>query len=219
MNLIVPVDAAEIIKLEYSRSVRSRIIKLVEQGYILANEATRHVSFLNWDLGKRHEGYLRPLAINYLFKKDIEQNLLPLSYSYEFNKNKSHKYLVFQKGNVKMTLSQTSTSKSVARPAFFRDKLQETNQIRFNLFNEEMILNDSPEYYMLLTYSSGGETPRFINIGMPGKDAWIEKVNLLSEPHLVQIDGQDIDKEEVIQQENLIGLKQFVKEVEEGGGK
>lgn len=220
-NIIVPSDKKEIIYNAFPIATRSRIISLVQQGYILAKEATRHVSFLNWDIGEMHEGYLRPLAISFLLKHDCEQGRLPLSHVYEYNKNKSHKFMVLQKDNVKLTVSQTGSPFSVARPAIFRKKLQEANQLRFNLFNETTIVDENPEYYMLLTFSSGGESPRFINIGLPGEKGWIERVNLLSKPHLLEMDSHlEKAKEEVIEPEKLIGpFRKFTEEVEGLGSK
>ncbi|WP_289142444.1 hypothetical protein [uncultured Brevibacillus sp.] len=219
-DIIVPSDKKEIILNEFSIATRSRIISLVQQGYILAREATRHVSFLDWDLGKRHEGYLRPLAVNFLLKSDSEQGRLPFSHAYEYNKNKSHKFLVVHRGNIKLTVSQTDSLYSVARPAIFRKRMQESNNLRWNLFNEVLTVDENPELYMLLTFSSGGESPRFINLGLPGKNGWIERLNLLSKPHLLEIENQQPkEKEEVIEAETLVNFRKFTEEVEDIGSK
>lgn len=69
MDLIVPIIGEDLIKSQFSSKELSKMVILIEQAYVLAKESTKHVSFLNWELGQLHEGYLRPLAVNYLFKK------------------------------------------------------------------------------------------------------------------------------------------------------
>ena len=142
MNITFPIIAKEIIKKEVSRKAMSEIVSVIEQGYRLTKEALKHVTFLDWDLGARHEGYLRPLAIGYLFKQKIDNKLIPLTYSFEYNSNRSHKFLILESGCVKMTVSQVNSKHSLARPAYFRDKLQETNQVRFVFSNEEPVISD-----------------------------------------------------------------------------
>lgn len=216
MELIIPVNARNIIEKEVPLKIRSQFVPIIEKGYKLASEALKHLSFLDWELGYRHEGYLRPIAIHYLFKQEIDKGRLPLKYTIEFNKNKSYKYLLLSTGSVNITVSQVQSSKAIARHAYFRDKLQEANQLRLNLFNEEVINHDlikDKEFYLLLTYSNGGTRPRFINLGMPDGTGWLDKINLLKEPRLVNNEQQE---EEVIKPEQLVGFKKFIQEVEVG---
>lgn len=215
MSLIIPINAEELIRKEFSPKVMSTMVSLVGRGYKLAKGATRHVTFLDWDLGKDHEGYLRRLAINYLFKKECEKGGLPFTLSTESNRNKSHRFLLFGTGSIKMTISQVDSVKKIARPAFFRDKLQEANQVTLNLFGEDTSSTVADkDYYLLLTYSSGGNRPNFINLGMPNGKHWIDKINLLNEPHVISSNQDKLDKEEIIEPEVLIGLRNFAEEVE-----
>lgn len=215
MSILVPIDAKELIRKEFTPQSMSNIVLIVEQGYRLAKEATKHLSFLDWDLGQRHEGYLRPLAINYLMKREVENGTLPFTISFEFNRNKSHKYVLYGTGKTKMTISQVNSSKVTARPAFFRSKLQLANQICFDYFGD--LPSNSEEYYLLLTYSRGGEKPRFVNLGIPNGNHWIEKINLMDEPRQILQPKDKLDDEEIISQETLIGLRKFAEEVEGSG--
>lgn len=218
MDLIIPVNAEEVIKTNYSPAIISRMVFLVEQGYILAREATKHISFLDWEIGEYHEGYLRPIAINYLFKKDVEEGLLPFTMKTEYNRNKSHKFLLFEQGSTKMTISQVSSSRAVARKAYFRTKLQEANQVSFNLFKDELQVSDEQEQYLLLTFNSGGEEPRFVNLGIPGEKYWQYKLNLMKEPREIIVPNRDLEKEEIITApDTFFGLQKFIKEVEGSG--
>ncbi|WP_025681783.1 DUF5932 domain-containing protein [Paenibacillus massiliensis] len=216
---IVHNDAKEIIHFHLPSSVRSNICSVVEQAYTLTKEAIKHTTILNWELGEFHEGYLRNLAIGYLFQQQINLKQLPLSYTYEYNRNRSHKYLVLSIGQVKMTFSQVHSPYAIARPAYFRNKLQQLNQgtLYFPDIDGLDQLNDTQEeFYLLLTYSRGGNTPEFVNIGFPHQ--WHERINLLKEPRLVTLAPEDKDPEENITEEKLIGFRKFTKEVEILGG-
>lgn len=216
MFITVPVIAKEIIQREVPQKLRAEIASVFEQGYKLTKEALKHITFLDWDLGSRHEGYLRPLAIGYLFKQKIDQKLIPLTYSFEYNRNKSHKFMILESGCIKMTLSQVNYTNSLARHAYFRDKLQETNQVRFVFDKNETVLSDKEEYYLLLTFSKGGDKPAFVNLGFPSN--WSERVNLLLEPRLVHSTEDKLAEEEKILPKELVGLRDYIKEVENFGG-
>lgn len=213
---IIHNDAKSIIKSQLPVAIRSKLCTIVEQAYTLTKEAINHTTILNWELGRLHEGYLRNLAIGYIFQQQIELNQLPLTYSYEFNRNRSHKYLVLSYDNVKMTFSQVGTKYDIARPAYFRDKLQLANQATMVFEGMDNFETQKEQYYLLLTYSRGGETPSFVNLGFP--NAWRERMDLLSEPRIIHINDTE-DKEEIITEEKLIGFRNFTKEVEGLGSK
>ncbi|RAV18811.1 hypothetical protein [Paenibacillus contaminans] len=214
MTNIIPLNVEELIRSEISPKIMSSMVSVVEQGYILAREATKHILFLDWDLGRKHEGYLRPIAIHYLFKRECEQGRLPFSLSIESNSNKSYKFLLFNKETIKMTLSQVDSPKVAARPAYFRKKLEESNQVRMNFFDDIATFDTPKEHYLQLTYSSGGVKPRFVNLGMPNGIGWFDKIDLIKEPRIVISTKDKLEKEEVIVSENLIGLRKFAEEVE-----
>lgn len=217
MNIIVPIIGEDLIRGHITPRMMSKMVLLVEQAYVLARESTKHVTFLDWELGKLHEGYLRPLAVNYLFKKEVETGGLNFSINMETNRNKSHKFLLYGKGPIKMTISQVELSKNIARPAFFRKKLKEVNQVSFNHFGSYSIINEDNEYYLLLTYSRGGLKPTFVNLGFPGEDGWMCKINLMLEPRQINNEHEAVDKEEVISEETFFDFNKFVEEVEGSG--
>lgn len=219
MDLIIPVNGEKLIRDAFSPKEMSTMVSVVSQGYKLARGAIRHISFLGWDIGKRHEGYLRPIAINYLMRNEVKSGNLPFELSIESNSNKSHKFALFSKGPYKVTLSQVNLKGSIGRHAFYKEKLQLVNQVSMGIFQDEVHLYQENEYYFLLTYSSGGTKPQFINLGVPNgeKKCWHDKINLLNEPHVISSNTDSLDEEEVITTDNLIGLRQFAEEVEVSG--
>ncbi|GIO43162.1 hypothetical protein [Paenibacillus apis] len=212
---IIQFDAKQIINEQLPAPIRSKMCAVVEQGYDLTKEAIRHTTILNWDLGMLHEGYLRNLAIAYLFHKNIELNQLPLTYTYEYNHNHSYKYLVLAYNQMKMTLSQVATRYDIARPAYFRDKLQMANQATMFFSDIDDIESIQAQHYLLLTYSRGGDAPKFVNIGFP--HLWRERIDLLKEPHIIA-GGNEEEKEEIVTAETLIEFRNFTKEVGILGG-
>lgn len=218
-KLIVPVSATDVIKENFPLKTRAQLATIVEQSYLLTKEAVKHTTILNWDLGKRHEGYLRPLAIGFLLKQQIDQGELQCTYQYEYNRNKSHKYLVIEKNQAKITISQVDSKFKIARPAYFREKKQTANQAYFNFSGESYTIVDNPTYHLLLTFSSGGDTPQFINLGMPGNKGWIDRIDILKELHALPTLEDQLEPEVKIESEQLIELKKFIEEVEDIGSK
>lgn len=218
-KLIVPVSALEVIKENFPLKIRAQLATIVEQSYLLTREAIKHTTILNWDLGKRHEGYLRPLAIGFLLKQKIDQGELQCTYQYEYNRNKSHKYLVIEKNQAKITISQVDSKYKIARPAYFREKKQTANQAFFMFGGESYTIVDTPIYNLLLTFSSGGDSPTFINLGMPGTRGWLERIDILKELHALPSLEEQLEPEVKIEPEKLIELKKFIEEVEDIGSK
>lgn len=142
---------------------------------------------------------------------------MSFSIATESNRNKSHKFLLFGKGMLRMTISQVECKNNIARPAYFRERLKEVNQVSFNHFGAHSVVNEDNEYYLLLTYSSGGSKPRFVNLGFPGEKGWMCKINLMLETRQVNIEQEELDKEEVISEETFFDFNKFVEEVEGSG--
>lgn len=216
LHLYIPPDAKSIIMNEVPHTIRSKFVPCVQLGYKIATASLKQVDFLDWDLGEDHMGYLRRIAVHYAFKKAVDEGDIPFTYSYEYNRTGSHRFMVLHTKAAKITLSQVKDKYSIARHAFYRDKLQVANQI-FMVADENAVaqIRDNPEYYLLLTYNSGGEEPLFINLGMPNEKGWIDKINLLAEPRVVS--NNKPDDEEIISPEQLVGFRKYIQEVEESG--
>ncbi|GMK40401.1 hypothetical protein PCCS19_34570 [Paenibacillus sp. CCS19] len=216
-SIVVPVSALDVIKSCFPLKTRAQIATIVEQAYPLTKEAIKHTTILNSDLGKRHEGYLRPLAIAFLIQQSIDRGELQCTYDFDYNRNKSHKFIVIEKGNARMTISQVDNKNKIARPAYFRKKKQVANQAYFNYGGDPVSVDDSHIFHLLLTFSSGGDMPQFINIGMPGEKGWIERIDILNEMHILPSLHDYVEPEVTIEPEQLIELKKFIEKVEGNG--
>lgn len=211
MEIIVPTHAKSLIEREVPIKLRSKLIPIVGDGYKLASQALKQASFLNWQIGHKHIGYLKKIAVEYLIKDAIDNGTLPFEYKVESNSNKSALYLEVNTGNAILTVSQTQSPTAIARPAFFREKHQQVNQLRFKLDEQDSQVEQNP-YYLLLTHGYGSLNPSFINIGLPNENGWIDYINLLNEPRLIE-KPKPIVKEEEITKDTLVGFKEFARGV------
>ncbi|MCW3796095.1 hypothetical protein OM416_31375 [Paenibacillus sp. LS1] len=211
--IILHIDTKEVIRGRLPVLVRSKICTIVEKAYSLTREAIKQTTLLNWELGAKHEGYLRNIAIGYLFKQQIDLGNLPFSYSYEYNRNRSYKFIVLSFENIKISFSQVQARTHVARPAYFRNKLQLLNQGEMYFSDmDPNIPSNADDCYLLLTYSRGGSEPKFVNIGFPHQ--WNERIDLLKETRVLASDNPQVAPEETITPETLIEFRNYVKEVE-----
>src|SRR4051794_13513042 len=76
MEISVPIDVKNFIDHEVSKPVRSRIIPIVQQAYDLVGVALNEVSFLNWDIGGRHVGYLDHIAVQFSLYEAVKKGIL-----------------------------------------------------------------------------------------------------------------------------------------------
>lgn len=196
MNIIIPQNKLDIIKEEVPQKIRAKIVSIIENGYRLAKEYVKTCDFLNWEIGEMHLGYLRPIAIQYLFKNAIEQGKLPFTCTIESNSRKTAKYLQLHTKSAIITISQVQTPNQIARHAYFRQKMQQANQLRFDYFGDynDSLVKGQP-HYLLLTHGYGSDLPSFINLGLPNGKGWIERINLLMEPRLIEQDTEKANEE------------------------
>lgn len=208
MSIKVPVQARKFIEREVPRKYRSRIPALISDAYALAEQLTHDVDIFNWKLGHNHVGYLKRIAVEYMLKKAIDEGKLPFMYKINSNKNKSSWHLEIETDNAIITTSQVQSKRAIARPAYFRDKLQEANQLSFTFGSNTVDIKNEP-YHLLLTHGYNSKTPSFINLGFPNQYGWVDYINLLTEPILVE----NHSKQENDTKELLVDFKEFTKEV------
>lgn len=212
LSLIIPVNARNFIDNEVPKKTRARITPLLHNAYALAEQATKDSEFLNWVIGYKNIGYLKRIAVEYMLKDAIDNGRLPFEYQIVPNKNKSAWHLEIITKNAIITTSQVQSREALPNPAYFRRKLQEANQLRFSLDPENKDINEGP-YHLLITHGYGTEIPSFINLGFPGATGWVDYINMLNEPILVESDSD----REVDTKERLVGFKDFTKEVTNNG--
>ncbi|WLR52426.1 hypothetical protein LC040_05870 [Bacillus tianshenii] len=213
MIIQTPLNAEKFIKKEVPYKVRAQFIPLIHKAYDLAYKALEEYPFLGWKIGEYHIGYLKHIAVQYVLKNGVDRGELPFNYTIEYNSNKTYPFLQLHTENAKITVSQTTTPNKIARPAFFRKKLQLANQLYWDLWEEEEVNTKLEPKYLLLTHGYGNREPAFINLGMPGKNNWIDRINILEEPRLIKLENEDRAKEEKITSEKLVDFKEFLQGV------
>lgn len=216
MRISVPLDVKKFIDQEIARPIRSTIVPLVQQGYELVDSALKEVSFFNWEIGRRHMGYLDNLAVQFMLYEAAKQGTLHnINAEIVPNKNKSDFHVELKTKNVILTINRTRNKNVTARKAIFRTILQKDNQYFWN-FNEEEI-NEQPGY-LQLTHNHINRRVDYINLGVPnGKGKWFSCIDLTKELHLAGA-PKEIEKNEITR-EQLVKFKNFAQGVHENGGK
>jgi hypothetical protein len=216
-DVLVPINCIDFINQEVPLHTRAKLVPIIKESYLLVNDSIKNSPFLNWEIGLRHSGYLRPIAIQFLIKRAVDQGQVNIRTRIGTNSKKTSKHLELVTDNAVITISQVMSSKKIARPAFFRKYYQNADQLLFNFENKDEKVSDQP-IHLLLTHGYGGLTPRFINLGIPNKNgSWIDRINLMNEPHVITTPESDRIKEEVITEEKLVSFKKFVQGVQESG--
>ena len=214
MSIIIPVVARDFINNEVPMKTRAKITPFIFDAYSLAEQATKDTDFLNWIVGQKHMGYLKRIAVEYMLKDAIDNGKLPFDYRIASNKNKSSWHLEIKTKNAIITTSQVQSINSLPNPAYFRSKLQEANQLRFSLDSSNQEVTEGP-YHLLITHGYKTDVPSFINIGFPNENGWVDYINLLNEPILIE----NAPKKEIDIKERLVSFKDFAKEVSSDGSK
>lgn len=214
MDIIVPVFAKDFVNNEVPKKTRAKIPPLIFDAYALAEQATEDTDFLAWIIGEKNKGYLKRIAVEYMLKDAIDRGKLPFEYKIAPNSNNSSLHLEIATGNAIITTSQVQNIKSLPNRAFFRDKLQDANQLRFPLDTKDEQVTAGP-YHLLLTHGYATEKPGFVNLGFPNESGWVYCTNLLNEPTLIE---RPVRKP-IDTKEKLVSFKDFAKEVSENGNK
>ncbi|HEK9103628.1 TPA: hypothetical protein SUB30_005120 [Bacillus pseudomycoides] len=216
MEISVPIDVKKFINKEIAKSVRRQIVPLIQQAYELVDASVKEISFLQWDLGKMHIGYLDNIAAQFtLYEaankgilKDITTQIVP-------NKNKSAYHVELKTENVIITINRSESKYKTARKAMYRSLLQRDNQYYFNFGKQEIF--EEPGY-LELTHHQINRKVDFVNLGVPnGSGKWFSCIDLTKELYLVGTPEEE--KKNEISREQLVRFKNFAQGVHENGGK
>lgn len=207
------IKAKTLINEELPIQVRSLLVSAIKEAYILAEAHFQGNEFLNWLVGKDLLPYLRRVAVEYLIKRLLDNKRLPFQYEIRYNSIRNCRHLEMLTNRSVITISQVPTQISLPRNAEFRNNYRLMNQTTLD-FGPKYSLNftDGP-FYILLTHGYARKEPDFICLGVPKppeEKGWIERINLLKEPHQVQITPS-----EVITRENMLGFVNHIKEVQQ----
>ena len=152
--------------------------------------------------------YLINAAVEYEVYSNILADNLAYDYRFVYNSVRSHKHLEVKTENSILTISQVHRKNQVPRNALFRKNLKLHNYKYLSLFEDITPIN-SEEYYVLLTHGHQGDSPQFINLGVPSpiNNSWLAKYDIMSE-FISKIEESTEEHEE-----KLVELKEHLKKV------
>lgn len=216
LEIAVPFDVNKFIRSEINSSNRRKIVNLVEKAYKLVDEALRDVSFLNWFLGKEHEGYLDNIAVQFMLHEAAKLGELDLISEIHPNVKNSSYHVELKTDNVVITVNRSKDKHSTARKAIYRSILQKENQCYFVLDEVDFGNIKEEPGYLELTHNHLDRKLDFVVLGVPdGRGKWYSSINLLTEPHLVTKSPE----ENIIEEQQLVKFKQLAQGVHNNGGK
>lgn len=202
-------DALALLNEEFPPVIRSLFVPAIRRAYAESYELTIREDWLNWTVGHGLRGYLRPIAVEFEFKKLVDNGLLPFSYTIVPNKRDNCRHLELRTPRCVVTFSQVQSRQALPRPAAFRSNHSLSNQLHFEFGPLEATVKDSP-FYVLLTHGYGQKDPEFVCLGLPEPDVerWIVAFDLLHEPCLTELPQTDV--ETVSDNERLVQFKEHV---------
>ncbi|MFJ7310826.1 hypothetical protein [Peribacillus frigoritolerans] len=216
MNINVPFDVKTFILQELDIQLRNQIVRQVQNAYTLVDLCLEQVSFLNWNLGKLHKGYLDHIAVQFTLYEAVQSGLLNnMTANIVPNANGSSYHVELGTKNTKITVNRANSKADTARNAIYRTILQRDNQYYWSFDNNNQITEEPG--YLELTHNHIKRTVDFVNIGVPnGKGKWFSCIDLTKE---LQIVTHEKVKKNEITKEALVKFKTFAQGVHENGGK
>ncbi|MDO7787875.1 hypothetical protein [Desulforamulus aquiferis] len=189
--------ARTLLEQEMPIQIRSQLVPVIKRAYSLVEQLYQQQELLNWEVGYDLLRDLRRVAVDFELKRLIDTGKFPLAYRIAPNARKNCSHLELITNQCVITISQVVSEYAIPRFAIFRNNLS-LNQLSFDFDNANSYTRDAP-YYMLLTHGYKGSVPDFIGLGVPQPmiKGWLAYINLLNEPHLVDLTQEDIVTEEI----------------------
>lgn len=219
MKASVPIDVQKFVDQEINKPIRSKIVPLVQSAYDLVDVALNEISFLNWDIGKKHIGYLDNIAVQFTLYEAAKTNYLKgLEAIISPNFNKSSYHIELKTANVVITINRAKNRFTTARKALYRSILQKDNQYFWDFQKNAEILEEPG--YLELTHNHYNRKVDFVNIGIPdGKGKWFSSLDLTKEFYTIEALSDENNKTNQITKEKLVKFKNFAQGVQGSGGK
>lgn len=202
-----PMNFKKFIDAEINLKNKSKIVTCVEQAKDLVKEAVKDVSFFNWWLGKKHQGYLYRIAIQFVLYEAVKSGTLSdFEAAIVPNKTRSDYHIELKTRNTIITINSSKSTHATSESAIFREILQKSHQL-YMTFEEDEVREE--KQYLELTYKIDADELSFLNLGIPnGKGKWFDKIDLLKLPRV--IDLQNKEPENVFSDETLVKFKELV---------
>lgn len=202
-------NAKELLNREYPLSIRSKFVPIIKRAYSAVAQLKRENEILNWSVADNLTGHLRNVAVEFEFKRMIDNNQLPLRYHILPNKRRNHKHIELITSNSVATISHLNNKYKTPRKAVFRTNLSLINQLMFDVLNDSIDIVDSP-YYILITHGGRGDSLDFVTLGVPEPyvNGWIYYIDLKSEFQQISHPVE----EEIVEEETIVELKEYLKQ-------
>lgn len=206
------IDGVKFLRKEFPTKDRAQFVPAVKRAYSLINELAQQNDFLNWKVGTDIFPYLRNAAVEFEFKRLIDNGLLDLRYRIAMNSRRNCHHIEIVADTCILTISQVQAKTSVPRKAIYRSNLSFSNQL--TLFTTPDFSPDNfneDKYYAILTHgcrdTQNSRMPEFISLGLPYPDVkrWAQVIDLTAEPHAI-----DTPEEVVVSDDLVLEFKEHI---------
>lgn len=210
-------EARTLINEDIPITVRSQFVPAIRRAYDIVARLPHKLEILDWPVGADILGILRRVAVEYEIKKLIDKQNLPLKYIIAPNAKENCHHLVLYSKRCKITISQLKSIRQKPRDAIFRTNYSlQGRQLQLDFPDEFLGIDGVGELnYMILTHGFSGPIPEFMSLSVPSPyvKEWLDQIDLLTEPHPVHIETDDLMSEE----QNLLEFKKEINEVLKDG--
>lgn len=207
------VNLEDILEEEFRPKMRTAFVSAISMAYEFTLKHYNNSDFLKWPVGRNIYKELRGIVTQYMMKKLVEEKGWSISYAVQPNAIDNCDHLEILTNRCVLTISQVDSKEGLPRKAVYRNDLSVTNQLSFDFYEEGVNdLSKVSRFYVLLTHGSlndDSKKPDFVRMGFPkpGVRRWECSIDLLSEPHLIDLPIV----EDIGSSENLIDLRDYIK--------
>lgn len=206
-------DARSALNESMSKGTQIEIAKLIKRSYNIVKHIERDKEYLDSLLAKNILTYLSSIIVEIQIEKAIKLKRLPYECAIVPNSANNHYHLEMKTIDNKyvFTISQTPKKSVTPRLSIFRANHSLNNQLTI-----EDILGVNREqtepFYVLITHGHYRNELQFINIGIPQPHmtGWIYRISLLDQPYVVEALNSEEYKEEKIENDIALEIKELV---------
>lgn len=202
------INVKELINNDFPVSIRSQFVPTITKAYIMADTLLNDIKWLDWPVGYDLKRYLRRVAVEFELVNLFNSKELPIRHRIASNSIDNCNHIELITDNFIGTINQVASAKSIPRSSIFRNHLSLSNQGCFDFENNSILYQckEGP-YFIILTHGYYGDKPDFVCLGVPEPhlNGWVERINLLKEPYLVEL-----PETEYVSEGDLIKFKEHI---------
>ncbi|WP_427339575.1 hypothetical protein [Caloranaerobacter sp. DY30410] len=110
-------NAKELLNREYPLLVRLKFVPIIKRVYSAETQLKCENEILDWSVADNLTGYIRNVAVEFEFKRMIDNNQLPLKYRILPNKRRNYKHIELITSNSIATISHLNNKYKTPREA------------------------------------------------------------------------------------------------------